>query len=48
VDPFAEYDLDHLQALLQDDDVERLAAARNPHLDFFIVHVAVVRSLRRT
>ena len=36
---FAEHDLDHVQTLAHDDDVERLAAAGDTHLNFFVVHV---------
>jgi len=36
---FPEHDLDPVQALAQDDDVERLAAGGDTDLDSFVVHV---------
>jgi hypothetical protein len=34
VDAFPEHDLDHVQALVQEDDVKRLTAAGDTYLDF--------------
>jgi hypothetical protein len=36
---FPEHDLDPVQALAQDDDVERLTAGGDTDLDSFVVHV---------
>ena len=41
MDALPEHDLDPVRSLAQYDDVEQVAAARDAHLDLFIVHATV-------